>query len=80
MISQLQLPRESTGLAIMTFICSCISKRYSHCVRITDSGYYAILLLLVKYCGFADPIFPSLIFNKKSGGHNILWSAIFLMF
>ena len=34
----------------------------------------------VKNCRFAIQIFPSLIFSKKNGGHNILWSAFYLIF
>ena len=31
----------------------------------------------VKNCGFAAPNFTSLIFNKKVGGHKMLWSAFY---
>ena len=42
--------------------------------------YKFTLLKLAKNCGFAVPILPSLILNKKNGGHNILWSAFYLIF
>ena len=45
-----------------------------------DCGYKFTLLKLAKNCGFAVPILPSLILNKKNGGHNILWSAFYLNF
>jgi len=48
--------------------------------KIGDFGNKFTLLKLAKNCGFAVPILPSLILNKKNGGHNILWSAFYLIF
>jgi len=42
-----------------------ISKRYKQIQKTASSGYQFTLLTPSKNCGFAVPIFPSLIFSKK---------------
>jgi len=44
-----------------------------------SNGYKFTLLKLAKNCGFAVTTLPPLILNKKNSGHNILWSAFYLI-
>jgi hypothetical protein len=57
-----------------------ISIRNPHFDSIVDIGYKSNLFAAAEGGGFAVLISPLLIFNKKNGGHNILWSAFYFIF